>query len=446
MSLQFTKLNTAAPLPHRYFLYLNKGKISRTIYATHPALKGVAYLAMLWILKTAGITLNVVFKLGGALLRIHRRINAIVVEFKDALTSEEIAWLEQKLGVTIEPIKAIRVCLNVAAVQTEVSVVRTNTGYEGNGIKVAVVDTGINDRHPDLAGKVIARQDFSIPDYYGSSFWPWDWFKTTPKGPSLPKLDNVGHGSHTAGAIAGGGKTYRGMAPKAMLLDAKVLNDSGHGSNDIVIQGMSWAADQGADIISMSLGGEGTPDDAISREADALVAEGIVVVVAAGNAGPGAQTIGSPSCAAKVITVGAVDKKNQITRYSSRGPVIYNGLDLHKPDIVAPGGGTTAYSRCYYENGITSVKSLDIPKNDCTIWADDTYYEKMSGTSMSCPVVSGICALILEASQWTSKQKNRCELVKNVLKTTAKPLPYTYDECGAGLIDAYAAIKKVQID
>ena len=435
MSLQFNKTNTLTPLPHRYFLYLRKGRISNTIYATHPALKGIAYLAMLWILKMAGITLNVIFKLGGTVLRIHRRINAIIVEFKNALTPEEIAWLEKKLGVDIEPVKAVQAYLNVAVGQIGMDTVRATTGYSGNGIKVAVVDTGINDTHPDLAGKVIARYDFSAPD---SIRW------SCPFSSKKPVLDGVGHGTWCAGAIAGGGKTYQGMAPKVALIDARVLNSSGHGSNDAVILGMSWAADQGADIISMSLGSEGTPDDAVSREADALTAEGIVIVVAAGNEGPHAGTIGSPSCAATVITVGAVDQQNKVTQYSSRGPVIYKGTDLKKPDLVAPGGGTTMMSQCFYQNGVTSVKSFDVKNGPCTVNADATKYERMSGTSMATPIVAGVCALILEAAQWTVRTPGRCELVKQALKTTVKALPYTPNDAGVGLIDANAAIKKVK--
>jgi len=439
MSVHISARKPATPEAHRYFMYLKNGKISKTISVSHPALKGIAYLVMLWILKTAGVAFNVIFKLGGTILRIHRRINAIIVEFKSALTPEEIAWLEKKLGVEIEPVKAVTAYLNKAAVQTQVSVVKSTTPYTGKGIKVAVVDTGINDKHVDLAGKVVARNDFSNPDYFGKSLFGW------LKKPVVTKLDGVGHGTWCAGAIAGGGQVYQGMAPKVVLIDARVLNNDGHGTNDAVIQGMSWAADQGADIISMSLGGEGTPDDAVSREADALASEGIVVVVAAGNEGPHKHTIGSPSCAAKVITVAAVDQQNKVTDYSSRGPVVFNGKDLTKPDIAAPGGGTTMMSQCFYQNGVTSVKSFDVKRDYCTVTAaDGTQYQRMSGTSMATPIVAGICALILEASQWTRSQVDRCELVKQAVKSTAKVLPYTADDCGVGLIDAQAAISKVK--
>lgn len=436
MSLEITNLPCQENVLPRYFLYLKAGKIFKSVFTKHPLLAGAAFLTALIVLNRAGVKLQDIAKFGGKLIQLHRRINAMVVEFQSALTSEQIEWLKEKLHVDIEPVKQVRAYMDRAAVQTEVSVLRTTTVYEGKGIKVAVVDTGINDRHPDLAGKVVARHDFSQSDYFGK----WFWNRT--KAPKVSKLDGVGHGTWCAGAIAGGGKLYRGVAPKVALIDARVLNDSGHGSNDTVIKGMSWAADQGADIISMSLGGEGTPDDAISREADALASEGIVVVVAAGNEGPGANTIGSPSCAAKVITVGAVDRDNKITRYSSRGPVVFNGVNLTKPDLVAPGGGTKAsYGGCHYENGVTSVKSADIPVSNCSVQFDGVPYQRMSGTSMATPVVAGICALILEAAPgWTKDYKERCTLVKQLLKTTTKKLNYTPDECGTGLVDAAAAL------
>ena len=438
MSLQISSKATNEPQTSRYFLYLKEGKIFRTVFYDHPLLGWLTILTEILVLHRSGLRWLDILKAGGRILQMHRRLNAIVVEFKAALTPEQIEWLKVHLGVDIEPVKAVTAYLNKAAVQTEVSVVKTTTPYTGKGIKVAVVDTGINDKHPDLAGKVAARQDFSNSDYSGKWFWG------KPKAPQVAKLDGVGHGTWCAGAIAGSGQTYQGMAPRVVLLDARVLNNEGHGSNDAVIQGMSWAADQGADIISMSLGGEGTPDDAVSREADALASEGIVVVVAAGNEGPHKRTIGSPSCAAKVITVAAVDQHNKVTDYSSRGPVIFNGQDLTKPDIAAPGGGTTMMSQCFYENGVISVKSLDTKKDACSVYSDCNEYQHMSGTSMATPIVAGICALILEASKWTSDQHDRCELTKQVIKSTAKKLPYTADDCGVGLIDAQAAINQVR--
>ena len=104
-------------------------------------------------------------------------------------------------------------------------------------------------------------------------------------------------------------------------------------------------------------------------------------------------------------------------------------------------------SQCFYQNGVTSIKSLDTNRDPCTVMAaDGTQYQRMSGTSMATPIVAGICALILEASKWTSSQRDRCELVKQAIKSTAKKIPYTADDCGVGLIDAQAAINQVKKD
>jgi subtilisin family serine protease len=166
-------------------------------------------------------------------------------------------------------------------------------GYDGTGVKVAVLDTGIDTTHPDLANQVIAEQDFS-----GSS------------GPG----DKFGHGTHVASTVAGtgaaspagsGGK-YKGVALGAKLLNGKVLNDDGWGLDSGIIAGMEWAVAQGADVVNLSLGGTDTPgidpqEEAVNR----LSAEsGTLFVISAGNEGravsgpsarPAAPTPRSPS-------------------------------------------------------------------------------------------------------------------------------------------------------
>jgi subtilisin family serine protease len=429
MSLDFRRDQNE--ISNRYFFYLKVGKIAQTIFIEHPILSLVALYLSYRILKKAGIKFSDFRKLGGKLLQIHRRLNAFVVEFRNSLTPEQLQWIRDHLHLDIEPVKTVTACMDTAVTQTGVDIVRTQ--FQGEGINVAVVDTGIYSKHPDFENRVIARKNFasSTPN------WPFAF-----KKPALDKLDGVGHGTHCAGTIGGNGPTYRGVAPKAVLIDAKVLGDNGSGSTDQVIKGMSWAADQGADIISMSLGGSGDPDDAISREANLLAQEGIVVVCAAGNEGPRSKTIGSPGCAANVITVGAVDKKNKLTSYSSRGPVTDKfGKNLNKPDILAPGGGIVPLNGCSYGDGIISVKSLDVSKDKCTVVDNrGISYEKMSGSSMSTPHISGICALLLEASKLTKNTKSRCEITKTVLKKTAKNLGYGLTEQGAGLVDAQAAL------
>src|SRR5439155_11214478 len=197
-------------------------------------------------------------------------------------------------------------------------------GFDGTGVTVAVLDTGVDDTHPDLAGKVVGSSDFT------------DSGTTT---------DGHGHGTHCASIIVGSGAAsggrYRGVAPGAKLMVGKVLADDGSGLDSWVMAGMDWAARSGARIVSMSLGGDATDGtDPLSAEIDALTAEtGTLFVVAAGNSGA-PVTIGSPGTASTALTVGAVDKQNRMADFSSRGPRLGDGAA--KPEIVAPGVGIVA--------------------------------------------------------------------------------------------------------
>ncbi|GAA3368113.1 hypothetical protein GCM10020367_05160 [Streptomyces sannanensis] len=197
-------------------------------------------------------------------------------------------------------------------------------GHDGTGVKVAVLDTGIDVNHPDFAG----RLDQVV------SFVPGE-------GPQ----DKHGHGTHVASTIAGtgtasGGK-YKGVAPGADLEIGKVLDDSGAGQDSWIIAGMEWAA-QHAPVVSMSLGGgpsDGT--DPLSQAVDRLTAEtGTLFVIAAGNSGPEEQTVGAPGTAAAALTVGATSKQDALARFSSRGPLPESSVV--KPDLTAPGVNITA--------------------------------------------------------------------------------------------------------
>jgi len=200
----------------------------------------------------------------------------------------------------------------------------------GKDIKVAIIDTGIDYTHPDL----------------GRGFGPgykviggWDIINGDPD-----PMDDHGHGTHVAGIVAANG-SLKGVAPDALLMAYKVLDRSGSGSESDVIAGIEMAVDpdgdpltdDGSDIISMSLGGWGDPDDPLSQAVDSAVNYGTVVVVAAGNSGPSSKTINSPGTARKAITVGATTKDDSIASFSSRGPVVWKGGMIVKPDIVAPG-------------------------------------------------------------------------------------------------------------
>jgi subtilisin family serine protease len=218
-------------------------------------------------------------------------------------------------------------------------------GDTGKGVKVAVLDTGVDTAHPDLAGQVDAS----------ASFVPTDQTVT----------DFVGHGTHVASTIAGTGSASdgkeRGVAPGARLEIGKVLDPRGQGQQSWIIAGMEWAAlDQQARIISMSRGGNGDPHDPLSTAVDQLSAEtGALFVVAAGNGGS-TQTINSPGAADSALTVGAVDSADKLAGFSSQGP---RNVDAGpKPEITAPGVN------------IIAARSQDSSSGS-------GYYTTMSGTS-----------------------------------------------------------------
>ncbi|MEH6972509.1 S8 family peptidase [Bacillus sp. JJ675] len=263
-------------------------------------------------------------------------------------------------------------------------VVRNNRTLTGKGVTVAVVDTGIYP-HSDLEGRIRAFTDFVNQ-------------RTEP-------YDDNGHGTHCAGDVAGNGLAssgkYSGPAPEAELIGVKVLDKMGAGSLETVIRGIDWCIqfneenpDRPIDIISMSLGSDALPyeneqEDPVVKAVDAAWDAGIVVCVAAGNSGPDAKTIASPGVSGKVITVGALDDRDTVSRddddvasFSSRGPTIYGKV---KPDILAPG------------TNIVSLRSpgsfLDKLQKSSRVGTD---YMTMSGTSMATPICAGIAALVLQ--------------------------------------------------
>lgn len=284
-----------------------------------------------------------------------------------------------------------------------------NLGYDGTGIVVAVIDTGIDANHPDLQGKVIAWYDAVNG-------------KTTP-------YDDNGHGTHVAGIVAGTGAAsngqYIGVAPGAKLVGVKVLAADGSGSISDIIAGVDWVVQNkdayGIKVINLSLGSSQSSDgtDSLSQAVNAAWDAGLVVCVAAGNSGPNTYTVGSPAAASKVITVGAVDSTDTIASFSSRGPTADGRL---KPEVVAPGVDIIAPR--------AAGTSMGTPI--------DTYYTKASGTSMATPHVAGVAALLLQAHpDWTNSK------IKTALIETAEivaPAEIADIAYGAGRVNVYKAI------
>ena len=278
-------------------------------------------------------------------------------------------------------------------------------GYDGTGIRIAILDTGIDSTHPDVSGKVIDAVDFSDDG--------------TPD-------DLHGHGTHVAATAAGtgaaSGGTFKGVAPGASLMNIKVLNQYGSGWSSWIISGIEYATANGADIISMSLGGGPTDgNDPMSLAVDAAVDSGVVVTVAAGNSGDYYFSVSTPGAARKAITVGASDKSDSLAWFSSRGPT----LDFRvKPDIVAPGVD------------IISARATNSPRPWNPEYYPPYYTYGWSGTSMATPHVAGLAALVLQRHpEWDQSQ------VKEAIMNTAIHLDgYNVFQEGTGRISAPDAV------
>ena len=279
-----------------------------------------------------------------------------------------------------------------------------SAGLTGKGVKVAVLDTGIETTHPDLAGgKVVASANFSEAD------------STT---------DHYGHGTHVASIVAGTGAraagARKGVAFQASLLNGKVLDDFGFGDESGIIAGMEWGARQRAKVVNMSLGGQPTDGtDPMSQAVNRLSSRyRTLFVVAAGNSGPFEQSVENPGTATAALTVGAVDASDQVADFSGRGPRF--GDYAMKPDITAPGVEIVAAR--------AAGTSIGEPVGQ--------WYTRLTGTSMATPHVAGAAAIL--AQRWPGWTPAR---LKAVLMGTANPNPSAsvYQQ-GGGRLDIGHAI------
>jgi len=272
-------------------------------------------------------------------------------------------------------------------------------GYSGQGVTVAVLDTGIDDTHPDVAARIVDKQNFT---------------STADTG------DHVGHGTHVASTIAGSGARsggrYVGVAPQASLLIGKVCGTTECFDSDM-LAGMEWAAPR-AKVINMSLGGPDTPGvDPLEEAVNTLTAQtGALFVIAAGNDGRDSY-VSSPASADAALAVGAVDKQDQLAGFSNRGPRVGDGAV--KPDITAP--------------GVDIVAALS---KDSAYPEYAPGYTQLSGTSMATPHVAGAAALLAQQHpEWTAPR------LKAALMASAKPNPaLDVFAQGAGRVDVAKAI------
>ncbi len=285
--------------------------------------------------------------------------------------------------------------------------------YTGGGICAALLDTGIA-AHPDLRERILDFRDFT-----GNG-----------RGTGGSCRDDSGHGTHVAGILAGDGRmssgVYAGMAPGARLLAGKVLDREGNGNVENVLRGIDWILDVKKKyeirIVNISVGTQ--PDLArvqkkmLLEGVEELWDNGLVVVVSAGNYGPGKGTVAVPGSSRKVITVGVPDAeppvaaRRQKLNYSGRGPT---GECVVKPDVFAPGTGIISCNAGYGRPG-------------------EHPYIMKTGTSMAAPVVSGAAACLLSKYPDMSNVE-----VKLKFRESCRKSPGT--EAGWGLLSVRELLK-----
>jgi len=262
-------------------------------------------------------------------------------------------------------------------------------GYAtGDGIVVAVVDTGVSTAGEDTPAQMLAGHDFADDDD--------------------DPTDVGGHGTHVAGTISqatNNGRGVVGMAPDATILPVRVLGSDGSGSSWDVANGIVWAVDNGADVINLSLGGN-YPASIYQQAVRYAADNGVVVVAASGN--EYRDVVGYPAAYEEVIAVGATGSNYAVPGYSNTGPTL---------DLVAPGGT--------YGDGILQE----------TLSSGTVGYAYLNGTSMAAPHVSALAALLLEAGAEPAD-------VQSLMQDTARDLGDAgWDEThGYGLIDPVAAL------
>lgn len=286
---------------------------------------------------------------------------------------------------------------------------QSNPNLTGQGVRVGVIDTGIDGQHPELKGRVVAFKDFIAG--------------------RKEAYDDNGHGTHCSGTIGGIGAsgTQIGVAPGVQFVGAKFLDKEGGGSWTGALESMQFMADPDGNpntndapsVVSNSWSGGGSDDgkdpasEPLCQAAAAWVRLGIVPVFAAGNSGPSAETVGLPGACPGVFTIGATDSRDQAANFSSRGPVVWKTGRFTKPDVAAPG-----------------VKILSsIPGGK---------YAEYSGTSMATPHVAGMAALMFQVNP-----KIDVGVLMGVAKETTDAVGSDPNVFGSGRVNAVKAMQKV---
>jgi serine protease AprX len=327
-------------------------------------------------------------------------------EMKEALADHPASSTSPELDVTVKTLGMDKIW---------------EQGFKGQGVTIAVIDTGIAP-HPDYNNRVTGFKD-------------WVAGKTE-------HYDDQGHGTHVAGCAQGDGTMsagkFMGAAPEANLVGIKVLDKRGSGRLSDIIKGVDWAVDHkdelSIDIINMSLGGPtftNYANDPVAQSVGKAVDAGIIAMVAGGNSGPKPSTIGTPGNHPKAFTVGALNDRGTVSReddqvafFSSRGPTAHDGLT--KPDILSPGVA------------ITAANALGSALDAAPVPHLGQSYITISGTSMATPVMAGVVASILSANPDLSPAQ-----VKEIFMGTADKLEGAdANSQGSGVVDPAEALER----
>ena len=362
---------------------------------------------------------------------------------------------------------------------SEYSLGAWDLGVSGNGMNIALVDTGVDNEHPGLSDKFVAGYDavcyvHSDPTCLLSNPLREDDGSFDPDDANQHGTACMGMASATGIEADGSQSEFYGAAPDATLIDIRIGTDVGAGPfenylleqqfYESAMNGLQWVIDHhddawpgfteeyhGIDIISLSWGitshenGGSDGSDMHSRILDEAMNEGIIVSVAAGNDGPNNDGLSGMGSSDLSVTVGATDDQNTVNReddtiagYSSRGPRKDNGdgnpLNELKPEISAPGSNIIQAEGCVTSGGCSNLF------NDAS---DNSYTGRGSGTSYATPSVSGVMALVWEANENLTTMQLK-EILKHTAERRGEPSlpevdPYWNRDFGFGMIDAYAA-------
>jgi hypothetical protein len=286
-------------------------------------------------------------------------------------------------------------------------------GETGDGIKVCVLDTGIDNNHPAFGDRIILQNDFVNGDDFAQ--------------------DDNDHGSHVAGIIGSEDGSYTGVAPNVKFLIGKVLNQHGSGSLTDVIAGMDWCVANKAQVINMSLGGglvTGNCDtDAAAMAANNAVEAGVVVVTSSGNDGA-TNAMAVPACASDTIAVGAT--------YDYSGTLLFCCRTFFGFCARICSESFTVDEVTFFSNGGTGLDVVAPGSIITSVDAGSSGFKDLSGTSMSAPHVSGLVALLLGEDP-TLLPKD----IREIIRATAKDIPPqgADNAAGYGRVDAIAALE-----